>query len=238
MAELAFHLESTFVTLTSDEGHIDRTEDGRTTLTKAPLQKAIKRLRYYAEKLYGMDVRYVAVGEYGSRTHRAHYHLILFGISPEKAHYLLSLVWKNGHFKCDYVNAQRVGYICKDIIKTMYQADDPRLEGREPPFRLWSLKPAIGAPLVDAVVDSYRKVPGNRHSLARLGDIREQFRFDGKTYIFDRWLKHKIRERLGIPVLARDRNTPSKGLRKRMTPEEASAHNERLKRRHSRRGVL
>lgn len=62
-----------FLTLTYDEKHVSRADDGRLSLRFRDLQLYFKRLR--KAKHY---VKYVAVGEYGSKGGRPHYHLLLW----------------------------------------------------------------------------------------------------------------------------------------------------------------
>lgn len=67
-----------FVTLTYSPAYVPLTETLLHTLKKTDVQKFIKRLRKRHEKL-----KYFAVGEYGSRSHRPHYHLIIYNVSDE-----------------------------------------------------------------------------------------------------------------------------------------------------------
>lgn len=86
MLELQYHDSAYFVTLTYNEDHVPKSyyadpETGEAmqslTLCKRDLQLFMKRLR----KAYPDDhIRYYACGEYGSKTQRPHYHLIVFGL--------------------------------------------------------------------------------------------------------------------------------------------------------------
>lgn len=101
--ETACHDDCCFVTLTyNDENVPYRTFDGEVgrgfitsdncTLLPSDVQKFIKRLRRHLEYVpkksqKGRDhvtkpIRYFAVGEYGSKTHRPHYHIMIFGWKP------------------------------------------------------------------------------------------------------------------------------------------------------------
>lgn len=70
-----------FVTLTYSPLDVPYTENGYMTLVKSDLQKYIKRLR----KATGKKCKYYAVGEYGGKYFRPHYHIILLGIKDERA---------------------------------------------------------------------------------------------------------------------------------------------------------
>lgn len=65
-----------FVTLTYDSRFIPISEGGWMTLSKRHLELYFKRLR----KRAGKGIKYYAVGEYGSRRGRPHYHMIVFNV--------------------------------------------------------------------------------------------------------------------------------------------------------------
>lgn len=71
-----------FVTLTYDTGHVPITEKGYKTLDKTDVQKFFKRLR----KISSSKLKYFAVGEYGTKRMRPHYHIILFNAHKENVH--------------------------------------------------------------------------------------------------------------------------------------------------------
>lgn len=63
-----------FVTLTYNTEHVPITNKGFLNLKKKDIQDYFKRLR----KLEKDKIKYFVCGEYGSRTFRPHYHIILF----------------------------------------------------------------------------------------------------------------------------------------------------------------
>lgn len=67
---------SYFVTLTYEDRHLPRTKSNYATLDKTDFQKFMKRLR----KINTRKIRYYAVGEYGTKHWRPHYHAIMFNI--------------------------------------------------------------------------------------------------------------------------------------------------------------
>lgn len=77
--EAKLHYGSKFVTLTYSNNHLTW-DKGSPQLVKSDLQKWFKRLRKQ-----GYKFRYFAVGEYGSKTYRPHYHVIVFGDVPDLA---------------------------------------------------------------------------------------------------------------------------------------------------------
>lgn len=66
-----------FITLTYDEKHVKRAANGRLSLRFRDVQLYLKRIRkakYYA--------KYICVGEYGTKTLRPHYHMLLWTDAP------------------------------------------------------------------------------------------------------------------------------------------------------------
>ncbi|QXP07847.1 MAG: replication initiator protein [Arizlama microvirus] len=79
---------SIFVTLTYNDENIPLTEGElndfdphNQTLKKSDLQKFFKRLRH---NLGNRKIKYFATGDYGEKTFRPHYHLIIFGMSNKR----------------------------------------------------------------------------------------------------------------------------------------------------------
>ena len=67
-----------FITLTYNPEHLPKNEYGYETLRKSDLQLFFKRLRSLLDnQSIPHSLRYLACGEYGSKTKRPHYHLLL-----------------------------------------------------------------------------------------------------------------------------------------------------------------
>lgn len=84
---------SSFVTLTLAPESVSYTSDMRETLDPDDVTKFIKRLRKRALKYYGVKIRYHYVGEYGDKSGRPHYHLIIYGLNPIQAEYECLRAW-------------------------------------------------------------------------------------------------------------------------------------------------
>ena len=69
-----------FITLTYDTKYVPITEKGFMSLDKKHLQQFFKRLRQWHGKNH-IGIRYYAVGEYGGKTYRPHYHIIIYNRS-------------------------------------------------------------------------------------------------------------------------------------------------------------
>jgi hypothetical protein len=133
-----------FVTLTYDTRYVPITKKGFMTLEKKHVQNFIKRLRQW-QKDEAKSISYYAVGEYGGKTYRPHYHLILFNAKIE----YIEKSWsdcidkKNGKFRklgeihYGTLTPASVGYTLKYISKAkripLHQNDD-----RVPEFALMS----------------------------------------------------------------------------------------------------
>lgn len=123
---------SHFLTLTYDTRKVPITERGYLTLDKRDVQLFMKRLRKAHGKGYPKLV-YYCCGEYGGKTWRPHYHMILFNAKVE----LIQEAWQNGDVHFGEVNGASVGYTLKYMTKEakvpQHQNDD-----RIPEFSLMS----------------------------------------------------------------------------------------------------
>lgn len=104
-----------FLTLTYNEKHVRRTSDGRLSLRFRDVQLFLKKLR--KAKHYA---KYICVGEYGSKTHRPHYHMLLWtDCVPER----LEKFWTSGkgeslgHIHIGRISMQSAMYALKYIIQ-------------------------------------------------------------------------------------------------------------------------
>lgn len=117
-----------FITFTYDNAHI---EDNN--LDYRHIQLFMKKLR----KNYPNDkLKYLCVGEYGFKTGRKHFHMIIFGFKNKVNYKLLHQLWQYGNIDVDLVrNYSAISYLLKyafkdyKISKKEYLAD-----GRTPPL--------------------------------------------------------------------------------------------------------
>lgn len=157
-----------FVTLTYNDEHlpVDYNEDGvlQSVLKKSDFQNFMKRFRRYNPKL-SKDCRYFAVGEYGAKKNRCHFHLVL--ILPalrwddyKKRRILLHYMLK----RCEHawsLAGQQIGFVkvehCQEkqiryVTKYMNKIDKrPHIVK---PFRLMSKSIGLNF-LTDQMVDYY-----------------------------------------------------------------------------------
>lgn len=205
MLEHFYHEKASFVTLTySDDMLPYDWRSGLPVLCKQDLQLWFKRLR---KRFSGYQVRYYAAGEYGSRTHRPHYHAILFGVGPEdldpdflvyegksggvsgleKRVTPLSKTWPYGLVHVGEVTRESIQYVAGYVTKKITKKGD----GRAPEFALMSRKPGIGARAVAEIASVLQQYNAEEKS-------KRQLRIDGKTWPLGRFLQSKLVETLGV----------------------------------------
>lgn len=167
-------------------------------LQKRDLQLFMKRLRYFLRK---EKVRFFACGEYGEKTWRPHYHLILFGVSFAERELVLRS-WTKGLVHVGIAEADSMQYVAGYVTKKMTSVKDKRLKGRAPEFALMSRSPGIGFPAVEEFAKSIEKERGAVASL-KSGWIPTVFQVGSKKWPMGRYVATKLHARLNITKEAR-----------------------------------
>lgn len=157
------------------------------------LQLFLKRLRRAVEPL---RFRFFGVGEYGDRTFRPHYHVVVFGVIDAEA---VCRCWRFGHCHVVPLSVELCRYVCGYVVKKMTKGDDVRLQGRHPEFCRMSLRPGIGA---HAAVEIARHVNTEygAASFAASGDVPRQIRFERKKWPLGRYLRGLVRDHAGYAL--------------------------------------
>lgn len=123
--ELTYWKQAVFATLTYSENP--------GTLIKSDLQKFIKRLR----KDLDDPIKYYAVGEYGEKYGRPHYHAIMFGVPFDQE--LFEKNWKLGYVKLGTVTQDSIRYTADYVQKKLNGKLAKEVYGeRLPPFSVMS----------------------------------------------------------------------------------------------------
>lgn len=81
-------------------------------------QKFLKRLRFHSKDKYNEEVRFYGVSEYGPRTYRPHWHLLLFFNSDELASSIQQLVsasWSYGRSTCELSRGGSASYVASYV---------------------------------------------------------------------------------------------------------------------------
>lgn len=124
-----------FITLTYDTKHVPITKNLFMSLRKRDVQLFMKRLRFMHGPLKDgqKPIKYYVAGEYGGRTLRPHYHIILFNADLKH----IQSAWDLGQVHYGTVTDASVGYTLKYISKPgripLHRNDD-----RVPEFALMS----------------------------------------------------------------------------------------------------
>lgn len=134
MQECRVAVSSYFLTITYDTKCVPITKTGFLSLQKKDLQDFFKRLRWAHSKEEPLPpIKYFAVGEYGGKTKRPHYHIIMFNAYAD----LIQPAWNAGAVHFGDVTEASVGYCLKYIHKGPWRPAH-RNDDREPQFSLMS----------------------------------------------------------------------------------------------------
>lgn len=152
--EASLYDQNTFLTLTYNDANLP----ADLSLSKRHLQLFMKRLR----KRFGNDIRFYAAGEYGDRSLRPHYHLILFNFYPPDGELIrlrpmplyisesLLKLWPFGYHSFGMVSFDSASYVARYCTKKITgPTAEAHYAGREPEFALMSRRPGIGAPWLE-----------------------------------------------------------------------------------------
>lgn len=138
--ELDNSLGAHFITLTYSDENMNYNENGVPSVSKKEMQLYIKRLR----KRSINKLRYYAVGEYGTKTKRPHYHILLFNLRKDQEH-IITDSWNNkGFTKVGNVTPASIHYVTKYHVNRTHTP-----ESSDPSFALMSRNPGIGANYVN-----------------------------------------------------------------------------------------
>lgn len=175
--------DAVFLTLTyRDE---DLPDDSM--LCKRDLQRYIKAIRNHYRKT--RRIRYYACGEYGERTHRPHYHAIIFGVYDYEAP-AISKLWPYGGVAAGTVTPESIQYVAGYVCKKITSKTTPKC-ARE--FSIMSLKPGIGYPALDKVHE-LMKIPAFMKMIRLQDDVPSVLLHGRRAMPFGRYLKGKLRE--------------------------------------------
>lgn len=180
MMELDNHSSACFITLTYEDYYLP--EYG--SLVKSDLQKFFKRLR----KNTGLHLRYYAVGEYGSKRGRPHYHAIIYGM-PQDEHTALAIskAWPFGRIQVDPCNLNTIQYVAGYVLKKLFntkeeQENDPRIKE----FALMSRRPALGSAYLEKILPNV--FVQNKY------DVPSVLQFGNKSFPLDRTMRSKLQK--------------------------------------------
>lgn len=116
-----------FFTYTYKQEHLPYTDYGEVTLRNKDHQDYMKRLRKYvatwckARQIEVPKIRYYAVGEYGGKTGRPHFHSIMFNVPQEivGSGVIENDIWKKGTVHVGEGNEKTFRYCAKYMVKNL-----------------------------------------------------------------------------------------------------------------------
>ena len=169
LAELKCASSAYFVTLTYDDENLQSIH-----LQKDDLQKFLKRLRKKQSMKSNDKIKYYAVGEYGEKTERPHWHLIMFNVLHSLI-YDLKSTWKLGHIHVGEVTQASIHYCTKYILNKVFEWKE-----LEPP------KAYMSKGLGDSYID-------NKTAMHHVNNMDDTVSFDsGHVITLPRNLRNKI----------------------------------------------
>lgn len=125
---------NTFLTLTYNAENLPE-KDGFATLKKEDLRNWLKRFR---KEINGRKIKYFGCGEYGDRSHRPHYHLILLGVGMDDKQ-KIEKTWGKGFITLSPINYKRIKYTVGYVMKKKFGLNKLKFyAGREPVFQVQS----------------------------------------------------------------------------------------------------
>lgn len=191
--EMAQHGESLFVTLTYDEENLP----AEGSLFKRHLSEYLKRLRSRIYYDFRRKFRFFGCGEYGTRTGRAHYHVLLFGLGMwSQAH--VAKAWPYGFSHIKPADGGAGAYVAGYVVKKLTAS---QREGREPEFLLMSRRPGIGAGVADALAEAGLK---SRLVYDEYGDVISKIKKGPYTLGISGYIQNRARVALtgtsNVPV--------------------------------------
>lgn len=217
MLEASLKSENAFVTLTY--------ADDPFTLEPPHLRAFMKAFR---KRIAPRRVRFYAVGEYGEKYGRPHFHVALFNwptckrpgrrkgecnctsCGPIRRAWVDDKSNSRGFIVNLPLEIGSARYICRYVVKKMTRTDDPRLGNRHPEFSRQSNRPGIG----HGVLEKIAAVITRYNLLTPEGDVPVTLRHGTSHMPLGRYLRKKLREHMGL-----DPRTPHA-----LTPQAAYKH--------------
>ena len=194
LLEQKVHTHSCFATLTYEDEKMTRDDDFTAQVDPRDLTLFLKKVR----NKYG-EIRYFAVGEYGEKLKRPHFHAMLFGVAwNEHNQSNLEKLWGNGWVSLGEVNETTARYIAGYCLKKLTTEGDDRLYGKKPEIMRVSRgtksnnKGGLGKTFVENLGETINENPGVEKRIIR------QIRSGGRLLPLGRYLTRKLADKIGI----------------------------------------
>ena len=177
------HSDSIFITLTYADEYLPEFA----SLDKKSIQLFLKRFR---KSITPRKIRFYACGEYGSQTHRPHYHAIIFGASLLDGEQV-ARAWPFGRVHVAECNRHTIQYVAGYVTKKFIKKEDDRVQE----FATMSRKPGLGFGMVEKL-SSLISNPKYSHLFVGNKAIPDGLRHGSAFLPFDRYIKNKLCEAL------------------------------------------
>lgn len=190
-------LNNYFLTITYDA------KNEKLSLSKRDIQLFLKRIREKQGEL-----RYLVAGEYGERTFRPHYHMIMLNHYPgsgkkwdrQQTEMLeLEKIWGKGRILGSDVTESNIAYTCQYTTKKAYSIEKNWPQNIEKPFILMSRRPGLGKDYIEENIDlikkenlifingkhklpRYAKKMIERDDIKRFEDLKKKGKEEGQQY--------------------------------------------------------
>lgn len=197
------HEKNSFITLTYEDKHLPKTQDGIPTLNKTHLQNFFKNLR----RRLPDKIRYYAVGEYGTAGERGinpHFHACLFNVGEEDAQAVQD-AWREptgrgkqgeimGFTDTGSLTPQSAAYVAGYVQKkTVINKEQWEHLGIQPEYS--TMSQGIGKNAVKLIADTIRKHP---EILTPAGDVPTYLLHGERKLPLGKYLREKIRWELDM----------------------------------------
>lgn len=190
LLESTLHPRVWFCTLTYAPEHLPTGG----TLVPKHLTDWLKRFR---KALEPDRIRYYAVGEYGDRSKRPHYHAVIY--APDRADIpdLVRSSWPLGLCDVQLAGPDSMAYVAGYCLKkiTSWKEEAP---GLVPEFARMSRMPGLGAGAVPSLAQALNTSAVSAEIAAR-GDVPSVMRLEGRLLPVGRYVKLRLRVSSGYP---------------------------------------
>lgn len=161
--ELKISKTAHFLTLTYENDKIPVTPFGEITLDYRDIQLFIKKLR---KRQPETKIRYFCAGEYGEKTERPHYHIIIFNVLDVNN---FAACWTNGFVHVGTVQSESIFYTLKYSLKRATKWKKRQEDDRLPEKAICSQKLGISF-LTEKMVKYFKDDPSR--NVTMLGNIK------------------------------------------------------------------
>lgn len=102
------------------------------------LSRFVKRKQMTKAEAKKWKIKYYAVGEYGTKQHRPHYHIIIFNLHPRMQRNIDRSLWTKGQTHWGEVNVKSIQYTTKYVIDKPIAKEVGENDPRPRPFAIMS----------------------------------------------------------------------------------------------------